>query len=66
MKECSKSVEDYNTIEIMNTYVEILGLGAFFKHIVFPSDGEKCRIMVIKDYTNVSVVVDIEYGDTTE
>ena len=47
-------------------YVEILNFRHFFKHMVFTGDGEKYRNKVIKDYINVSVVVDIECGDTTE
>lgn len=34
--------------------------------MVFTGEGEKCRNKVIKDYINVSVVADIECGDTTE
>ena len=34
--------------------------------MVFTGDSEKYRNKVIKDYINVSVVVDIECGDTTE
>lgn len=38
--------------------------GHFHKHIVFTDEGEKMRNKEIKDYINVSVVVDIEWGDT--
>ncbi|EGT3844960.1 hypothetical protein DBN17_10480 [Clostridioides difficile] len=56
---------DYS-VDTKKNYVEILNFRHFFKHMVFTGDGEKCRNKVIKDYINVSVVVDIECGDTTE
>ena len=46
-------------------YVEILNFRHFFKHIVFTSECDKTRNKEIKNYINVSVVVDIECGDTT-
>lgn len=46
--------------------VEILRFRHFFKHIVFTSEGDKIRNKEIKNYINVSVVVDIECGNTTE
>lgn len=46
-------------------YVEILNFRHFFKHIVFTSEGDKIRNKEIKNYINVSVVVDIECGNTT-
>lgn len=45
-------------------YVEILNFRHFFKHIVFTSEGDKIRNKEIKNYINVSVVVDIECGNT--
>ena len=60
-----KDSRDYS-VDTKKNYVEILNFRHFFKHIVFTGDGEKCRNKVIKDYINVSVVVDIECGDTTE
>ncbi len=45
-------------------YVEILEFTHFFKHIVFTSEGDKIRNKEIKNYINVSVVVDIECGNT--
>ena len=44
-------------------YVEILNFRHFFKHIVFTSEGDKIRNKEIKNYINVSVVVDIECGN---
>ena len=45
-------------------YVEILNFRHFFKHIVFTGEGDKIRNKEIKNYINVSVVVDIECGNT--
>ena len=45
-------------------YVEILNFRYFFKHIVFTSEGDKIRNKEIKNYINVSVVVDIECRKT--
>lgn len=45
-------------------FIEILSFRHFHKHIVFTDKGEKMRNKEIKDYINVSVVVDIEWGDT--
>ena len=45
-------------------YVEILNFRHFFKNIVFTSEGDKIRNKEIKNYINVSVVVDIECGNT--
>ena len=46
-------------------YVEILDFKHFHKYIAFTDKGEKMRNKKIKDYINVSVLVDIEWGDTT-
>lgn len=43
-------------------YVEILYFKHFYKHIVFTGEGDKIRNKVIKDYINVSVVIDMECG----
>lgn len=45
-------------------FVEILSFRHFFKHIVFTGEGDKIRNKEIKNYINVSVVVDIECGNT--
>lgn len=47
-------------------YVEILNFRHFHRHMVFINDGEKLRNKEIKNYINVSVVVDIECGNTAE
>ncbi len=54
---------DYR-VDTTSRYVEILCFRHFFKHIVFTGEGDKIRNKVIKNYINVSVVVDIECGDT--
>ncbi|KAA8674559.1 hypothetical protein LN736_15995 [Clostridium sp. WLY-B-L2] len=36
----------------------------FLKHIVFIENSDKSRNKEIKNYINVSVVIDIECGDT--
>lgn len=41
-------------------YVEILNFRHFHRYIVFTDESEKMRNKEIKDYINVSVVVDIE------
>ena len=56
---------DYS-VDTKKRYVEILCFKHFHKHIVFTGDGEKFRNKEIKNYIKVSVVVDIECGDTTE
>lgn len=58
-----KACGDY-CVDTTSGYVEILSFRHFFKHIVFTGEGDKIRNKVIKNYINVSVVVDIECGDT--
>lgn len=53
-------------IATTSRYVEILYFKHFYKHIVFTGEGDKIRNKEIKDYINVSVVIDIECGDTTK
>ena len=47
-------------VDTKKKYVEILNFRHFHKHIVFTDEGEKMRNKEIKDYINMSVVVDIE------
>ena len=64
---CSKDGDDaYRDLCVATktNYVEILNFRHFFKHIVFTSEGDKIRNKEIKNYINVSVVVDIECGNT--
>lgn len=58
-----KARGDY-CVATTSRYVEILYFKHFYKHIVFTGEGDKIRNKVIKDYINVSVVIDIECGDT--
>ena len=51
-------------VDTKERLVEILYFRHFHKHIVFTDEGEKMRNREINDYINVSVVVDIEWGDT--
>ena len=50
----------YGSVATKTSYVEILNFRHFFKHIVFTSEKDKIRNKEIKNYVNVSVVVDIE------
>ena len=54
---------DYS-VATTSRYVEILYFKHFYKHIVFTGQGDKIRNKEIKDYINVSVMIDIEWGDT--
>ena len=56
---------DASVAEVISKLVRNLNFRHFFKHIVFTSEGDKIRNKEIKNYINVSVVVDIECGDTT-
>ncbi|GEN86719.1 hypothetical protein OSO01_14580 [Oceanobacillus sojae] len=47
-------------------YVEILNFKAFYKHSYFETNGENGRKKVIKNHINVSVGIDLEYGNTKE
>lgn len=45
-------------------YVEILNFRHFVKYFVFTSEGDKIRNKQLKKYINVSVVIDMECGNT--
>lgn len=51
-------------VDTKERLVEVLYFKQFYRHFVFTDEGEKMRNKEIKDYINVSVVVDIEWGDT--
>ena len=57
------SYRDYS-VDTKKRYVEILNFRHFHKYIVFTDEVDKMSNKEIKDYINVSVVVDIEWGDT--
>ena len=46
--------------------VKILYFKHFYKHNVFTGEGDKIRNKEIKDYISVSVVIDMEWGDTID
>jgi len=56
---------DYS-VDTKKRYVEILNFRHFHRHIVFIDEGQKMRNKEIKDYINVSVLVDIKCGHTRE
>ena len=51
-------------VDTTSRYVEILYFKHYFKHITFSSKGHKIRNKEINNYIEVSVVIDIECGDT--
>ena len=46
------------------TLVEILRFRHFSRHVVFDAEGDKFRNKRIEDYITVSVVIDMECGNT--
>ncbi|WP_243128586.1 MULTISPECIES: hypothetical protein [Oscillospiraceae] len=65
-KMCSPEGNDTcgdGSVATKTSYVEILNFRHFFKHIVFTSEKDKIRNKEIKNYVNVSVVIDIECGN---
>ena len=65
---CSEDGDDTRgdlCVATKTNYVEILNFRHFLKHIVFTNERDKIRNKEIKNYINVSVIVDIECGDTT-
>lgn len=45
-------------------YIEIFNFRHFFNHFVFTNEGDKIRNKQLKKYIDVSVVIDMECGDT--
>ena len=45
-------------------FIEILNFRHFVKYFVFTSEGDKIRNKQLKKYINVSVVIDMECGNT--
>lgn len=54
-----------NSVATTMLRLEILNFRQFYKHIVFTGDGDKIRNKEIRDYINVSVVIDLVSGNTT-
>ncbi len=48
----------------MRKLVEILCFQYFARHVVFDAEGDKLRNKRIEDYITVSVVIDMECGNT--
>lgn len=46
--------------------LEILNFRHFYRHVVFTGEGEKIRNKEIRDYFNVSVVIDLDCGNMSE
>ncbi len=59
-----QSVHIETCVLLQRRTIEIANFRHFFKHIVFTGGGDKIRNKEIKNYINVSVVVDIECGNT--
>ena len=53
-----------NSSVTKSRYIEILRFRHFAKHVVFTDNGTKTRNKEIRDYINVSVVVDVVCGNT--
>ncbi len=64
---CSLGGDDTRRSRMLSTkegFVEILEFTHFAKHFMFTSEGEKIRNKHLKNYFDVSVVVDIGCGNT--
>ena len=57
-------VETYYCIATKRKLVEILCFQHFARHVVFDAEGNKRRNKRIEDYITVSVVIDMECGNT--
>jgi hypothetical protein len=53
-----------DSVDTKSIYVEILRFKHFTRHMVFTGNDKKSRNKEIKNYINVSVVVDIVCGNT--
>lgn len=53
-----------NSVATKRNLVEILRFRHFSRHVVFDSEGDKFRNKRIEDYITVSVVIDMECGNT--
>lgn len=54
-----------NSVATTTLRLEILNFRHFFKRIVFTGDDDKIRNKAIRDYINVSVIIDLISGNTT-
>lgn len=53
-----------NSVATKRNLVEILRFRHFSRHVVFDAEGDKFRNKRIEDYITVSVVIDMECGNT--
>ena len=53
-----------NSVATKRNLVEILRFRHFSRHVVFDAEGDKYRNKRIEDYITVSVVIDMECGNT--
>ena len=53
-----------NSVATKRNLVEILRFRYFSRHVVFDAEGDKFRNKRIEDYITVSVVIDMECGNT--
>ena len=53
-----------NSVAAKRNLVEILRFRHFSRHVVFDAEGDKFRNKRIEDYITVSVVIDMECGNT--
>lgn len=60
---CHNSCGD-NSVATKRNLVEILRFRHFSRHVVFDAEGDKFRNKRIEDYITVSVVIDMECGNT--
>lgn len=66
-KMCSPEGNDTrrdNSVATKRNLVEILRFRHFSRHVVFDAEGDKFRNKRIEDYITVSVVIDMECGNT--
>lgn len=64
---CSPGTADTcgdNSVATKRNLVEILRFRHFSRHVVFDAEGDKFRNKRIEDYITVSVVIDMECGNT--
>ena len=53
-----------HSVDTKNKYVEVLHFKLFHDYFAFEEDGQGFKKKVLKKYFNVSVVVNLECGDT--
>lgn len=61
---CPLKARRDNSVATKRNLVEILRFRHFSRHVVFDAEGDKFRNKRIEDYITVSVVIDMECGNT--